>query len=134
MRCFDSAALSNSSAALKKILNVTASKNGEFTTSGVSLVSVRKVFKDVNNCSGINPAWCTSYGNYTNGRGSAPVTNVSTQAAINRVVTHNKVAAIRGLAPNKGGYMNQADLLDPLCQQDFYGESTARPGAIEAKI
>lgn len=133
-RFFDRTALTSSPAALQKMLNVTAGLPGQFAASSVNLVSGGQVFKDA--CdpnSGVNPAWRTSYAHNINGRGWAPGTNASAQAAIHYDVTYNMVGAMRALAPNTGSYMNEADRLDPLFLQDFYGNHTSQLEAIKAK-
>ena len=133
-RFFDRAALTGSATALKQMLNITAGTPGQFTASGVSLVSGGQVFKDANDPnSGVNPAWRTSYVHNTNGRGWAPGTNASTQVAIHHDITYNKVGAMRALAPNTGSYMNEADRLDPQYLQDFYGSHTAKLQSIKVK-
>jgi hypothetical protein len=126
-RFFDRAALTNSASALKEMLNVTAGTTGEFAISSVSLVSGGQVFKDASDPnSGVNPAWRISYVHNVNGRGWPAGTNASTQAAIHHDVTYNKVGAMRALAPNTGSYMNEADRLDPLYLEDFYGNHTVK--------
>jgi FAD/FMN-containing dehydrogenase len=133
-RLFDRAALTGSAAALKQMLNITAGSPGEFAQTGVSLVSGGQVFKDASDRnSGVNPAWRTSYLLSTVGRGWAAGTNASTQAEIHHDVTYNKVGAMRALAPNTGSYMNEADRLDPLYLQDFYGNNTTKLKSIKRK-
>lgn len=133
-RLLDRASLTSSPEALKKMLNITAGVVGEFAISSVSLVSGGHVFKDANDPnSGVNPAWRTSYVHNTVARGWAPGTNASIQAAIHHDVTYNKVGAMRALAPNTGSYMNEADRLDPLYLQDFYGVNIQKLEAIKTK-
>jgi FAD/FMN-containing dehydrogenase len=133
-RFFDRVALTGSPANLKKMLNITAGGRGEFTINSVCLVGGGQVFKDANDpYSGVNPAWRTAYVHNIVARGFAPGSDALTQATVHNDITYNKVAAMRALAPNTGSYMNEADRLDPLYLQDFYGQNLLKLQAVKAK-
>lgn len=133
-RFLDRAALTSSSADLKKMLNVTAGKLGEFTSSNVCIVSGGQVFKDVADVnSGVNPAWRIAHVHNIVARGWAPGTDAATQNLIQDDVTFMKVGAMRDIAPNTGSYMNEADRRDPQYLLDFYGKSLPKLRAVKRK-
>jgi hypothetical protein len=133
-RLLDRQALSQSPTGLRTMLNITAGLTGQFTSNNICLVSGGQVFIDSSDpYSGVNPAWRTSYVHNIVARGWVPGTDAATQQAIHDDITFTKVGAMRDLAPNTGSYMNEADRLDPLFLQDFYGENLAKLQAVKMK-
>lgn len=133
-RFFDRTALTGSPSALKNMLNTTAGLPGQFTGSDVCLVSGGQVFADASDpYSGVNPAWRTSYVHNVVSRGWAPGSNATEIQAVHDDITYKKVGAMRALAPDTGSYMNEADRLDPLFLQDFYGEHRGNLQAVKSK-
>lgn len=126
-RFWDRPALTNSSAALSKMLNTLAGLEYEFPSNNFCLVSGGQVFRDgADPNSGVNPAWRRSYVHHIVGRCWASGSDAETQKSVHDDVTHGKVGSMRALAPNTGGYMNEGDRLDPLFLQDFYGGSLSK--------
>ena len=116
------------------MLNITAGLPGQFTSNNVILASGGQVFKDADDPdSGVNPAWRTSYVHNVVARGWAAGTDAATQIAIHHDITYTKVGAMRAIAPNTGAYMNEADRLDPMYLQDFYGLNLPKLQATKAK-
>jgi hypothetical protein len=133
-RFFDGTALTSSPSALKKMLNITAGLPGQYTVNNVCLVSGGQVFADASDpYSGVNPAWRTSYVHNVVARGWAPGANAADVQAVHDDITFTKVGAMRALAPTTGSYMNEADRLDPLFLQDFYGGSLAMLEGVKSK-
>jgi hypothetical protein len=120
-RLLDRNALSNTTG-LSRMLDVLSGLPGQFIQNDICLVSGGQVFKDASDpYSGVNPAWRTSYLHNIVATGWAPGTPLATQLAIHKDITDVKVGAMRALAPGTGSYMNEADRLDPLYLEDFYG-------------
>ena len=133
-RLLDRKALADSPAALRQMLNATAGTPGQFTSTNVALVSGGQVFKDAADPdSGVNPAWRTSYLHSIVAEGWAPGADAAAQKAVYDDITFKKVGAMRALAPDTGGYMNENDRFDPSFLQDFYGQSLAKLEKIKGK-
>jgi hypothetical protein len=132
-RFFDRNALTSSPSALKDMLNITAGLAGQFAESTVCLVSGGRVFTDASDpYSGVNPAWRTSYVHNIVARAWALGSDAAEIQAVHDDITHTKVGAMRALAPDTGSYMNEADRLDPLFLQDFYGGHLAKLQTVKA--
>ncbi|KAL2069926.1 hypothetical protein VTL71DRAFT_14605 [Oculimacula yallundae] len=132
-RLLDRAALTYSPA-LKTMLNVTAGLPGQFAQSNVCMVSGGQVFADAHDPnSGVNPAWRTSYVHNLVARGLPPRSNAAELQAVHDDITYTKVGAMRDLAPETGSYMNEADRLDPLFLENFYGGSLERLREVKRK-
>ena len=133
-RLLNRKALTSSAAALKRMLNITAGTPGQFTSTNVALVSGGQVFKDAADPdSGVNPAWRTSYLHNIVSRGWAPGADAVARKAVYDDITFNKIEAMRAIAPDTGGYMNENDRFDPSFLQDFYGQNLARLEDIKSK-
>ena len=133
-RLLDRKALTDSPAALRQMLNITAGTPGQFTSTNVALVSGGQVFRDAADPdSGVNPAWRTSYLHNIVAQGWTPGADLATQKAVYDDITFKKVRAMRAVAPDTGGHMNENDRFDPSFLQDFYGQSLARLEAVKGR-
>jgi hypothetical protein len=134
-RLLDRKALTGNPNALMEMLNSTAGLPGQFVTNSISLVSGGQVFADASEpFSGLNPAWRTSYIHNVAGRGWAPGSSKEVIEAVHMDITVNKTGALRKLAPNTGAYMNEADRLDPLYLEDFYGGALELLQGVKAEV
>ena len=116
------------------MLNVTAGLPGQYTSNNICLVSGGQVFADAKDpYSGVNPAWRTSYLHNIVARGWTPEADAAEIQAVHDDITNTKVGAMRELAPDTGCYMNEADRLDPLYLEDFYGGSLEKLQAVKRK-
>lgn len=134
-RFLDKTALTKSSTELKAMLTTVGGTGGQSLSNNFCLVGGGQVFKDAADPnSGVNPAWRTSYVHHVVARQWATDADDKTIQAVHDDVTYQKVGALRTLAPNTGSYMNEADRLDPLYLQDFYGKSLPRLQVAKAKF
>lgn len=110
-------------AAVREAVEVIAGKLEEYTVNVINLVSGGKVFTDAaDEISGLHPAWRTSNFFVTVGRGVAlNASNAERYSAIDDM-TCVKGAALKRLAPDTGGYMNEGDRNDPDWKETFYGD------------
>lgn len=110
-------------AAVREAVEVIAGKPEEYTVNVINLVSGGKVFTDAaDETSRLHPAWRTSNYFVTVGRGVAlNASNAERYAAIDDM-TYVKGAALKKLAPDTGGYMNEGDRSDPDWKATFYGD------------
>lgn len=110
-------------AAVREAVEVIAGKPEEYTVNVINLVSGGKVFTDAaDETSGLHPAWRTSNFFVTVGRGVAlNASNAERYSAIDDM-TYVKGAALKRLAPDTGGYMNEGDRNDPDWKETFYGD------------
>lgn len=98
------------------------------------LVSGGQVAKDAaDSYSGLHPAWRKSPFMNIVGRGWAPGSSEEAKAVIRSDITNVKGAAMKALAPNTGGYMNEGDRLDPEWQKIFFGPNYAAHAATKRK-
>lgn len=124
-RLFDRASVSDSNQ-LRNTLATTIGPPEEFGQNTVLLVSGGQVFKDAADAfSGLHPAWRTSPFMNIVGRGWPAGASEEVKAYIRHDVTSVKGAAMKALAPNTGGYMNEGDRLDPEWRETFYGSGYA---------
>lgn len=110
-------------AAVREAVEVIAGKPEEYTVNVINLVSGGKVFTDAaDETSGLHTAWRTSNFFVTVGRGVAlNASNAERYSAIDDM-TYVKGAALKRLAPDTGGYMNEGDRNDPDWKETFYGD------------
>lgn len=124
-RLFDRASVSDH----QKVRDTLATIIGppeEFGQNTVLLVSGGQVSKDAADpYTGLHPAWRTSPFISIVGRGWPAGSGEDVKAYIRNDVTNVKGAAMKALAPNTGGYMNEGDRLDPEWQKTFYGSRYA---------
>jgi hypothetical protein len=106
----------------------------EMGQNTILLVSGGQVTKDAADpYSGLLPAWRTSPFMSIIGRGWLPRSSEEIKAYIRSDVTNVKGAAMKALAPNTGGYMNEGDRLDPEWQKTFYGSQYGTHSATKWK-
>lgn len=107
---------------LREAVEVISGKPEEFATNVVLLVSGGKVFEDAKDkSSGLHPAWRTSPFVVVTSRGISKTAPNAEQKALRDDITFVKGAAMKKLAPNTGGYMNEGDRNDPEYIKSFYG-------------
>lgn len=111
-------------AAVREAVEVIAGKLEEYTVNVINLVSGGKVFTDAaDETSGLHPAWRTSNYFVTVGRGVAlNASNAERYSAMDDM-TYVKGAALKSLAPDTGGYMNEGDRNDPDWKATHMGTS-----------
>lgn len=132
-RLFDRASVS-SYQKVRDTLAITIGPPEEFGQNVVLLVSGGQVTKDAADAySGLLPAWRTSPFMNIVGRGWAPGSSEETIANVRNDVTNVKGAAMKALAPNTGGYMNEGDRLDPEWQKTFFGTNYAAHASTKRK-
>ena len=133
-RLFDKPALTSDFGALKDMISTIAGTAEEYTSNNFEIVSGGQVFKDAADpYSGVLPAWRKSYLSNIVARGWAPGSNDSVKQAVHQDITHNKVQAMKDLAPDTGCYMNEGDWQDPDYKVDFYGSNYDKFASIKAK-
>lgn len=120
-RLINRRALANHTA-VRGAVEIIAGKPEDFTVNVIDLVSGGKVFADAaDETSGLHAAWRTSNYFVTVGRGVAlNVSNAERYSAMDDM-TYVKGAALKRLAPDTGGYMNEGDRNDPDWKTTFYG-------------
>ena len=122
-RLLDKPALTGNIAKLKATLQTIAGTPEQATSNNIVFVGGGQVFADADDSySGVNPAWRQTYVHNIVARGWAPGSSNATIDAVYNDITHNKIQAMKDLAPNTGSYMNEADRFDPDYLQDFYGK------------
>ena len=130
---FDRASVSN----YRKVRDTLAIAIGppeEFGQNTVLLVSGGQVAKDAADPhSGLHPAWRTSPFMSVVGRGWTPGSSEEVKAYIRSDVTNVKGAAMKALAPNTGGYMNEGGRLDPEWRDTFFGPNYVAHAATKRK-
>ena len=133
-RLLDRQALTANVTALKTTLMTLAGTPEQATSNNIVFVGGGQVFADASDAySGVNPAWRKSYVHNIVARGWAPGSSNATIQAVYEDITHNKVQAMKDLAPDTGCYMNEADRFDPDYLKDFYGDHAERLGAIKKR-
>ncbi|KAL8734613.1 MAG: hypothetical protein Q9181_003147 [Wetmoreana brouardii] len=119
---------------LNETLYAIAGTNEEFTSINIVFVGGGQVARDgADPCSGVNPAWRTSYVHNIVARGWAPGADEATRNAVYSDITNVKVRAMKELAPDTGAYMNEGDRFDTEYLQDFYGQHATKLSAIKKK-
>lgn len=121
-RLINRRALTNHTA-VREAVGIIAGKPEDFTVNVIDLVSGGQVFTDAaDETSGLHAAWRTSNYFVTVGRGVAfNASNAERYTAMDDV-TYVKGAALKRLAPDTGGYMNEGDRNDPDWKTTFYGD------------
>lgn len=88
---------------LNQTLKVLAGTSEQFTSVNLVLVGGGQVARDgADPCSGVNPAWRTSYIHNIVARGWAPGADEATRNAVYSDITNVKVRAMKELAPDTG--------------------------------
>ncbi|KAK4106594.1 FAD-binding domain-containing protein [Parathielavia hyrcaniae] len=124
-RLIDAPAVSNYTA-VREAVEVTSGAPEEFASNVILLVSGGQVFQDgADASSGLHPAWRTSPFVLIAGQGIPKVAPREVREYAQHQITHVKGAALKKLAPNTGGYMNEGDRHDPDYIQTFYGANYA---------
>lgn len=109
--------------AVREAVEIIAGKPEEYTVNVIDLVSGGQVFTDAaDETSGLLSAWRTSNYFVTVGRGVALNASNSERYSVMDDVTYTKGAALKRLAPDTGGYMNEGDRNDPDWKAAFYGD------------
>jgi hypothetical protein len=122
-RMIDSEAVSDYKK-VRETVEIISGKPEEFASNVVLLVSGGQVFKDRSDkSSGLHPAWRTSPFVLITGQGIPKVASREIRQYVTDEITHVKGAALKKLAPNTGGYMNEGDRNDPDYIQTFYGSN-----------
>jgi FAD/FMN-containing dehydrogenase len=81
----------------------------------------------------MNPAWRDAVAHFVIFTGFPDWDNFTTAKETFDVMTFQKVAALKSLAPESGAYFNEADPYDPNWQYDFFGANYARLREIKKK-
>ncbi|KAL8627462.1 hypothetical protein Q9189_006839 [Teloschistes chrysophthalmus] len=119
---------------LNETLYTIAGTPEQFTSVNIVFVGGGQVARDGDDkCSGVNPAWRTSYVHNIVARGWAPGADEATKKEVYGDITDGKVGAMKDLAPDTGAYMNEADRFDPDYLQDFYGKHAKKLSSIKKK-
>ena len=106
----------------------------EYVANVILLVSGGQVFKDAaDETSGLNPAWRKSPFVLVSGQGIPKVASREIRQFVSNAVTQVKGAALKKLAPDTGGYMNEGDRNDPDYIHSFYGSNYASHLAAKKK-
>jgi hypothetical protein len=122
-RLIDSKAVSDYKK-VRETVEIISGKPEEFASNVVLLVGGGQVFKDAGDkTSGLHPAWRTSPFALITGQGIPKVASREIREYVANEITHVKGAALKKLAPNTGGYMNEGDRNDPDYIQTFYGSN-----------
>lgn len=120
--------------AVREAVGIIAGKPEEYTVNVVDLVSGGQVFADgADETSGLHPAWRTSNYFVTVGRGVSLNASHTKRYSVMNDVTYVKGAALKKLAPDTGGYMNEGDRNDPDWKTAFYGDKYAEHLATKKK-
>ncbi|KAL2134877.1 hypothetical protein VTI74DRAFT_10603 [Chaetomium olivicolor] len=107
---------------VREAIEVVGGKPDEIVSNVILLVSGGQVFKDAaDKSSGLNPAWRVSPFLLVSGQGIPKVASREVRDYVQQQVTYVKGGALKKLAPNTGGYMNEGDRHDPDYIQTFYG-------------
>ncbi|KAK3303640.1 uncharacterized protein B0T15DRAFT_569148 [Chaetomium strumarium] len=94
----------------------------EVVSNVVLLVSGGQVFQDAADTrSGLHPAWRTSPFVLISGQGIPKVATREVREYVTNQITNVKGAALKRLALDTGGYMNEGDRHDPEYIRTFYG-------------
>lgn len=109
--------------AVRETVGIIAGKPEEYTVNVIDLVSGGQVFADAaDETSGLHPAWRNSTYFVTVGRGVALNASNAERYSTMDDMTYVKGAALKMLAPDTGGYMNEGDRNDPDWKAAFYGD------------
>jgi hypothetical protein len=119
---------------VRDTVEIISGKPEEFASNVVLLVSGGQVFKDAKDkTSGLHPAWRTSPFVLITGQGIPKVASREIRDYVTNEITAVKGAALKKLAPDTGGYMNEGDRHDPDYIQTFYGPNYASHLAAKKK-
>ncbi|KAL1866022.1 hypothetical protein Daus18300_006923 [Diaporthe australafricana] len=120
--------------AVRNTVEVIAGNPEEYTVNVIDLVSGGQVFADASDeTSGLHSAWRTSNYFVTIGRSVALNASNSERYSVMDDMTYVKGAALKELAPDTGGYMNEGDRNDPEWKPTFYGDKYAKHLATKKK-
>lgn len=109
--------------AVREAVEVIGGAPEEYTYNTLDIVSGGRVFEDsADRTSGLSPAWRSANYFVTVGRGVAYNASNAERYAVIDDITYTKGAALKRLAPDTGGYMNEGDRNDPEWQVTFYGD------------
>ncbi|KXX75480.1 6-hydroxy-D-nicotine oxidase [Madurella mycetomatis] len=109
---------------VRETVEIISGRPEEFVSNVVLLVSGGQVFKDASDkTSGLHPAWRESPFVLITGQGIPKVASHEIRQYVTNEITHVKGAALKKLAPNTGGYMNEGDRHDPDYIKTFYGSN-----------
>ncbi|KAL8704762.1 MAG: hypothetical protein Q9201_002109 [Fulgogasparrea decipioides] len=97
---------------LNETLYAIAGTKEEPSSVNIVFIGGGQVTKDgADACSGVNPAWRTSYVHNIVARGWAPGADEATRNAVYSDITNVKVRAMKELAPDTGAYMNEVSYI-----------------------
>ncbi|KAH8171989.1 FAD binding domain-containing protein [Sarocladium implicatum] len=121
-RLINRSALSDSDK-LRDTITTISGEPGQVVSNVILLVSGGQVFKDKEDTtSGLLPAWRDSHFAIVSGSGLASKTaTLEERKQANDATTYVRGAALKELAPNTGGYVNEGDRHDPEWIKTFYG-------------
>ncbi|KAL2119932.1 hypothetical protein VTJ04DRAFT_6893 [Mycothermus thermophilus] len=109
---------------VRDAVQVISGEPGVFTSNVILLVSGGKVFEDAADpTSGLHPAWRRSHFAIITGQNIPKVATNEQRQFVNDQVTYIRGEALKALAPNTGGYMNEGDRHDPDYINSFYGSN-----------
>ncbi|KAK4130802.1 FAD-binding domain-containing protein [Trichocladium antarcticum] len=115
-------------------VEILGGKPTQVASNVLLLVSGGQVFEDAaDKSSGLHPAWRTSPFVMVAGAGLPKVASQAQRDSITHDITHVRGAALKALAPDTGGYMNEGDGNDPDYIEAFYGSNYARHLAAKKK-
>ena len=132
----DEPALLANRTALLSTLRITAGATDEYTTNVVEIFGAPygQIAKDGEDChSGVFPGWRQMITHHILARGWSQDTPSATVEAIQHDVEFVKAAALKRLAPNAGGYMNEGNRLNPDWKGDWYGSNYPKLEKIKNK-
>ncbi|KAK3192612.1 FAD-linked oxidoreductase hmp9 [Lecanicillium sp. MT-2017a] len=109
---------------VRNAVEIVSGEPDQVVSNVVLLVSGGQVFQDGRDeTSGLHPAWRTSPFALITGRGIAKTASAAERKAVTDDLTFHKGEAMKQLAPNTGGYMNEGDRHDPDYIRAFYGDN-----------
>lgn len=119
---------------VRNAVEIVSGEPDQVVSNVVLLVSGGQVFKEASDeSSGLHPAWRTSPFALITGRGIAKTASSAERKAVVEDLTFHKGEAMRQLAPNTGGYMNEGNRHDPDYIRAFYGGNYKRHLAAKHK-
>jgi hypothetical protein len=118
---------------MRGVVDIISGKPEEFARNVVLLVSGAKVFLDGREeLPGLHPAWCTSHFALITGRKIPKSVSSEARKAVVDDITFVRGTAMKKLAPNTGGCMNEEGRHDPEYISIFDGRNCA--AHLETKI
>lgn len=119
---------------VRETIEVVGGAPDQLNANIILLVSGGQVFKDAaDQSSGLNPAWRVSPFIMSSAQGIPKVASREIRYQAQHEVTYVLGAALKKLAPQTGGYMNEGDSNDPDYIVDFYGANYASHLATKGK-